>query len=192
MSSKSDSFGRRTSDEGFTLVELLVYMLFMVVVLLIVGGILINSLTAEGTVRGATQGSNAGQLVSQSVGQGVRNASAITYIPATATFPDEILIVRTVGTQTPKDRFCQAWSFKDGQIRTTTWEPPSVRSANIANWTLLGDGIQQVSDGPIFTKSDRQVTLNFDVSTGTGKPVRITTSTSRHPIPGVEMSIPCV
>jgi hypothetical protein len=184
----------RLDHDGFTLIELLIYTSLAVVVLLIVGGQLITALTAENTVRDSTTASNDGQLVSMSVGQGIRNASAIAYIPATATLP-EVLIVRTVGTETPQNWFCQAWSFRAGQIRTKTSSAPIGTSlANIANWTLLGDGIQQVAGGPIFAKSARQVTVNLDVTTGKGQPVRIRTSaTSRQPLPptGIEVSAPC-
>lgn len=180
----------RTSDTGFTLVELLVYISLMVVVLLIVGGMLINSLQAERTVRSSTQATNAGQLVSLSVGQGVRNSSSVWH-SAPGVVP-EILMVRTAGTQTPANWFCQAWSFEAGQIRTTT-SILGITSSN-STWALLGDGMQQVSASPVFVKSGRSVTLNLDVSTGTGKPVRISTiSTSRQPVPatGVEVSTPC-
>lgn len=187
------TFRRRPLDAGFTLVELLVYMSLMVVVLLIVGGMLINSLTTQKSVRAATQASNAGQLVSLSVGQGVRNASSIWHsLPGVV---PEVLIVRTVGTSTPQNWFCQAWSYQGGEIRTKTSNviiPISVPS--ISTWTLLGDGMQQVAGSPVFATSGRSVVLNLDVSTGNGKAVRInTTSTSRQPIPatGVEVSAPC-
>lgn len=183
--------GRGESDVGFTLVELLIYISLMIVVLLIVGSMLINSLQTERTVRNSTQATNAGQLVSLSVGQGVRNSTSVWH-SAPGVVP-EVLMVRTVGTQTPANWLCQAWSFEAGQIRTKT-SSGAISILTTANWTLLGGRMQRVAGSPVFLKNGRSVTLNLDVSTGTGKPVRInTTATSRQPVPatGVEVSTPC-
>ncbi len=62
-------------EQGFTLVELLIASGLMVLVAVIIGGILFNSLTAEKTVRTTTQAASAGQLVASSIEQGVRNAT---------------------------------------------------------------------------------------------------------------------
>ena len=193
---------RLSSDAGFTLVELLIYISLMVVVLLIVGGMLINSLKAEKAVRNSTQATNAGQLVSQSVGQGVRNALAIKVTTPSA--GTSLLTVLTASTSTPPTLpFCQAWYFGAGQVRTTK-STTLIPTSSVANWTLLGTDFLAVSEAPLFipvpvfaplpTTNTRSVTLNLDVSTSTGKPVRIsTTSTSRQPLPstGVEDGAPC-
>lgn len=167
-----------------TLIELLVYMVLAVVVLLVVGGLLINSLSSERTVRNSTQATNAGQLVAQSVAQGVRNASALKVtVPSAGT---ELLTVRTASLTSPQTWSCQAWYFGGGEVRTT-------RSSTLiltapATWTLLGTGMQRVSAGVVFTPTPavnpRGVTLNLDVSTVNGRPVRISSSsTSLQPLP---------
>ncbi|TFD35497.1 hypothetical protein E3T34_02840 [Cryobacterium sp. TMT1-62] len=184
---------RERFEAGMTLVELLIYMVLAVVVLLIVGGLLINSLTTQRTVRDATQASSAGQLVSQSVGHGVRNASAIWH--SAAGVEPELLVVRTAGSGVTPSWSCQAWSFDDGEIRTRTATGliPTT-AADIATWTLLGGGMETVSGSPVFTKAGRSAALLVDVDTGEGQPVRISTSsTSRQPVPatGVEVSLPC-
>ncbi|WP_166804868.1 prepilin-type N-terminal cleavage/methylation domain-containing protein [Cryobacterium sp. Sr8] len=182
-----------SADSGFTLIELLIYMVLSVVVLLIVGGLLINSLNAERTVRDATQASTAGQLISKSLGQGVRNASAIWHTPAGV--QPELLIVRTAGAGATASWYCQAWSYANGEVRTkTSTTLISTIPASVASWTLLGAGIAPVSGAPVFPKSGRQVDLTLDVKSGQGKAVRIsTTLTSRQPVPvsGVEVSAPC-
>ncbi|MDJ0325036.1 hypothetical protein QMG61_14820 [Cryobacterium sp. PH31-AA6] len=170
-----------------TLIELLVYMVLAVVVLLIVGGLLINSLTTQRTVRNATQASNAGQLVAQSVAQGVRNASALKV--TAPIFGGELLTVLTASMTTPQTWSCQAWYFGSGEVRTKTSSTliPTT-AASVANWTLLGTGMQSVSGGAVFTSTPlvnpRSVILNLDVSTVNGKPVRInSSSTSLQPLP---------
>ena len=181
------------SERGFTLVELLIYSMLSVIVLGIVGGLLINSLTAERIVRSAAEASTAGQLVAQSIGHGVRNASAITLSAPT---PDtQLLMVRTVGPGPTAEWLCQAWYIGANEVRTKTSSavipPPSASDA--ADWTMLGDGMQPASSAPFLTLTDRRVDLKFEVNTGDALPVLISTSTvSRQPVPatGVE-SQPC-
>ena len=165
----------------------------MVVVLLIVGGMLINSLTAERTVRDATQASNAGQLVAASVGQGVRNAQAIWKTEPVNIGDPELLFVSTIDTQSTADPYCQAWSFQDGQIRTTTsGSAIATDSESVANWTLLSDGVAQVPGLSVFAETASRVTLNLDVESAEGQSVRITTSfTSRLLVAVPEDSAPC-
>jgi Tfp pilus assembly protein PilV len=193
MRPRNNIAARASADHGSTLIELLIYMVLSVVVLLIVGGLLINSLSAERTVRDATQASTAGQLISKSLGQGVRNASAIWHTAPNV--QPELLVVRTAGTGATASWNCQAWSFANGEVRTkTSTTLISTSPASVATWTLLGAGISPVSGVSIFPKTGRQVDLALDVKSGQGKAVRIsTTLTSRQPVPvtGVEVSAPC-
>lgn len=188
MGALGDSSSRNESAEtGFTLIELLIYMVLMVVVLLIVGSLLINSLTTESRVHEATQASNAGQLVARSVAQGVRNASALQV--TTPSFGGELLTVRTASLTNPQTWSCQAWYFGAGEVRTTTSIAliPTT-AASVANWTLLGTGMQSVSGGAVFTSAPavnpRSVTLTLDVKPVNGQLVRISSSsTSLQPLP---------
>jgi len=184
--------GEEPADEGLTLIELLIYMVLAVVVLFIVGGLLITSLTSEQKVRDSTQASNVGQLVAQSVGQGVRNATAMKVIDLGG--GSQLLMVRTASVTTSQAWVCEAWYFGGGEVRTIRTSPASAiptSPANIATWTLLGTGIKSVSGGAVVTPlpitaplitEPRSIQLTFDVTTGTGKPVRINTAaTSLQP-----------
>lgn len=181
------------AERGFTLIELLVYMMLAVVVLLIVGGILINSLKAEQAVRKSVEGADTGQLISQSVTKAVRNASAIQLTAPAA--DSQLLTVRT--TDAASGWVCRAWYYGAGEVRTTTSATaiatPTATQAR--TWTLLGKNIRQVSSAPVFalTGSDRKVDLGLEAATGNGLPILISTSAlSRQPVPatGVE-SAPC-
>ncbi len=81
-----------TGQRGFTLVEMLIAAGLMALVAAIIGGILINSLSAEKTVRTTTQAASAGQLVATSIERGVRNA---TWIDLATTGGEYFLRVRT-------------------------------------------------------------------------------------------------
>ncbi|TFD66589.1 prepilin-type N-terminal cleavage/methylation domain-containing protein [Cryobacterium gelidum] len=178
---------RRSTEAGFTLVELLIYSVLSVVVLLIVGGILINSLRVERSVREASQASSAGQLVASSVSLGVRNASGI-WQSAPGVVP-QILMVRTVGSaETPNWR-CQAWSYDNGEVRTkySTGAISMIQtSTSVKSWMILAEGAQPLIvaavPAPVFTVAGRRVDLALDMSTGAGRPVLISTSSvSRQP-----------
>lgn len=179
------------SERGFTLIELMIYSMLSIVVLLIVGGFLINSLRAENTVRDSTEATTSGQLVSQSIGKAIRNASAFQ---STTPFAGAVMLTaRTTRSATEWD--CQAWTYSNGEIRTTTSTTaiPAPTASSVQGWTLLSDSIVPVAGTPVLDISGHQVDLNFQVSTGTGKPVLIRTSAlSRQPVPvtGVE-SAPC-
>jgi type II secretory pathway pseudopilin PulG len=181
------------SERGFTLIELIIYSMLSIVVLLIVGGFLINSLRAENTVRAATEATTSGQLVSQSVGRGIRNASAIQ---RTEPWTDAVLLTaRTSNSAAAAGWVCQAWAYSAGQIRTktSTTAIPTPTASTVKTWTLLSDGVAPVPGTPVFAVTDRSVDLAFESATGTGKPVLIQTSAlSRQPVPatGVE-SAPC-
>lgn len=62
-------------QEGFSLVELLIYTLFIGVIFALAGGMLISAVSAQGQVTGYTEAADAGQLIARSVEEGVRNAS---------------------------------------------------------------------------------------------------------------------
>ena len=179
------------SERGLGLVELIIYSMLSILVLAIVGGMLINSLTAEGTVRDSTQASNAGQLVSRSVTQGIRNASSIQLIvPAVGT---QLLKARTVGSGTDPVWRCQAWYFGNGEVRVKTSDAtiPTPASADVANWTLLADGVQKVPGKLVFALSGQRVDLEVEVSGNGGNAVRISTSAlSRQPVPVAVESAP--
>lgn len=107
-------------QRGYTLVELLVYVSLFVIVLAIVGGFLINSLSAEKGVRGAANASNHGQLLAQSLQHGIRNAKAIrvTQPPVSAAAPKfhpagmQLLVVESMtGATDPAVTRCQAWLY---------------------------------------------------------------------------------
>jgi hypothetical protein len=184
---------------GFSLVELLIYSVLSVVVLFIVGGILINSLTVARSVREASEASNAGQLVATSVGHGVRNANEI-WQSAPGIVP-QILMVRTVGSEDTPNWRCQAWSYDSGEIRTTASAAAisTVQTSDsVESWMLLAEGVQPLIvaavPAPVFTVAGQRVNLALDMSTGEGQPVLISTSSvSRHPfepIGGLPTCIP--
>lgn len=172
---------------GFTLIELLIYSMLSIVVLLIVGGIFINSLKAERAVRAASEGASAGQLVAQSLTNGIRNASSAQV--SSPSVDTRLLMTRSVGSDTTPVWTCRAWYFGDGEIRTTTSTsaiPVPTVPADAAGWMLLAEGVTadtSATPSPVFdfpsgdtAFTNRQVDFVFNVSTGNGPSVLISSS----------------
>ena len=160
-------------DSGYTLVELLIYCLFSVVILAVVGGMLISSLKVEHEVRGLTETSSLGQLISHSVEEGARNASGIRAEPSVAA--GQLLRARVaVGTSAGSVTWqCQAWYY-DRATSSFFWAksasaavPIPLASTNLhaAPWLYLGDGVAPDSaTGTFFGSDGSNVILRFKVS----------------------------
>ncbi|TFD52049.1 hypothetical protein E3T55_07110 [Cryobacterium frigoriphilum] len=170
-------------EAGFSLVELLIYMLFAVVILSIVGGMLISSLRIERDVRSASTATNMGQLISRSVQVGVRNASFVSLQDIDDT---QLLLARTAGSATPVVWACQAWYFTPddgGAVYTKRMSPAALiappTSAALSSWIKLGDGVSPTGT-PVFGGVDGRITLALTIDAGESLPVGInSTATMR-------------
>lgn len=181
-------------DEGFTLVELVIYGLLAVGVLLTVGTILVGSMNIERTVRESTSIANAAQLAARSIESGVRNASAVTL---NSVGDDQLLMARTAGSDPDSVTWrCIAWYFSSdsGTIRQMSTASDSVPvttpTAEPTNWALLASDIQPPASGKIFDDDNPpSVTMEFIGSAGTAAPITISTSVA--PRAGAEGSASC-
>lgn len=183
-------------DQGFTLVELLVYMLLAVVVLTIVSAILINSLRAENAVRVAAQATDSAQLVAQSLNRGVHNSSAIE---VSAPAADAIVVrTRSLDSSSAGVWRCEAWAVFDGDLRTTnstsTIPAPSLAS-DVSSWLLLAEGVEPIGADPMFVldADGRSLAVSVTVANGDGIPITLdTTIVSRQPTPATgRVTSPC-
>jgi hypothetical protein len=177
------------TDEGFTLVELLVYSLLLVVVISIAGGLLVNSLRAESTVRAVTSASTTAQQTADSVESGLRNSSAFE-IQAVNSGADQMLVARVVRGSTAAITWkCAAWYFSRslGTVRYTEVAPAASGTATIAapsaaalaGWTLLSDRVTPTSGTTIFSGSQPTLSIAFTTVGGAGKPpVAVSSSAS--------------
>lgn len=174
----------RPGDQaGFTLVELLIYMLFALVVLSIIGGVLISSLNIERDVRSASTAADTGQLISRSVQVGVRNAS---YVSLQNIDDTQFLLARTAGTATPVVWACQAWFFTPadgGTVYTKKASPAALvtppTATDLTSWIKLGDGVSP-SGAHVFGGVDGRITVALAIDAGENLPVSInSTATMR-------------
>jgi type II secretory pathway pseudopilin PulG len=168
------------SEQGFTLVELLIYSLLLIIILGIVGAMLASTVSTSKTVDSVTSASTAAQLASESVVRGIRNASDFSLTTPTGT--DQLLVARTALGGATISWVCVAWYYSaagGGTIRYTTSPttiPSTPTAAQLASWQLLDTGVAPASGTGIFSYTGAQLNLAFNGLAGTRPAVSITSS----------------
>jgi hypothetical protein len=173
-------------DDGISLVELLIYSALALVVLAIVGGMLINSLSTESTVRTVTEASTQGQLAAQSLEAGVRNSTDFTL--TTRANGDQLLQARVASGSTPVVYRCAVWyysiSTKSLRYRDSPTTVAAPTAAELPTWRLLVSGVLPktgaAAAGPIFAGVEPQLDIDFRVTAGDDPPAAISSSTVRR------------
>lgn len=179
----------RSSDRGFSLIELLIAMSLFAVVITVVGSIIVSSLTADRTVREVTGTTTNGQLIVNVIEETVRNSTAVSVDPD----PDGVSVFAVARTTAGGTARCQAW-FYDNEVGTvfqrsaaTAIVPPSPGSVS-ADWTAISSGIAPIEDNsgtlvPVFAlDGTRGLAVSFSVDGGSGtSSLFITTVTGRAP-----------
>jgi hypothetical protein len=174
-------------NDGFTLVELLVYCILLVVILAIAGGMLISAITSQRDIASLGTASSTGQEVAQNINQDVRNASSVTVGVPTA-FGQSLSMRTALVTGATVVWRCRAYFLTATgslYLTTSTTLPIVIPVAvlGLASWTKLADGVALAPTATqAFTSTGTgtslQVAVNVDVAGGNGKAVRIATATT--------------
>ena len=165
----------RQDDGGFTLVELLVGSLLLVLVFVAIGGIMYSSQKTTILVATTTSATSAGQAVINSIETGVRNSenSLGMSVPLKLTNPtgsDQMLTGLVVGKSAAGTAQCDAWYYSatDGTIRkkvsSTAIAAPT--SSQLHSWSILASGITPISGTTIFTFTTPTVSVAYKVDAG--------------------------
>ncbi|KFF58380.1 hypothetical protein JF66_19005 [Cryobacterium sp. MLB-32] len=173
---------RSEPDQGFTLVELIVYSALLLVVLALVGGFFMTGLTASSRVEAVTKASNAGQTVADSIEMNIRNSTDFHLSVPVGT--DQFLVARTAKRGATLSWGCVAWyySVAGGSIYFTQSDTAILRptTADLLNWVLVDNSVAPLSGSGIFTATGQQLTVNFKSLADDHPPIRISSSaTSR-------------
>lgn len=172
--------GRAGSDAGFSLVELLVYVVLSALAMAVLGGIMLNGFRVQTTVTSIGSASATASIISRSVEQGIGNASAFKIEPATAL--GQLLRARTAtgaagGTATWT---CRAWFYSAADSRFYTKSGASMIAAptaasDLSSWTLLGTGVSSTSAFSLGSSAS-VLKLSFTVTATGTQPVLVSTS----------------
>lgn len=166
-------------EPGFTLVELIVYMMLMVLVLAVAGGLLGSTLIQSTTVRTVDESSTAAQLAADSIESGVRNSSDFSLTSTVG--DDQMIVARVASNDATLTWSCMAWYYSatEGSLRMLRSDAAidAPTAAQLPSWTLLVDGVQPISGSAIFsTTAGRRLVIAFNGLAGDHPPVAITTS----------------
>lgn len=173
----------RKDDDGFTLVELVIAAMILVLVLAVVGAMLTSLSKTSKTVNSLTATSTSAQLAADSIERGIRNSSDFLLTNPSGT--DQMLVARTAQGGATLTWTCVAWYYSSangGSIRYTM-SPSAIATptaTTLSQWTLLATGIAPVSGTTIFSGSTPQLTIGFNgQSSGAGNVTISSTVISR-------------
>ena len=180
------------SDEGVTMMELLVYTILGSLVLIIVGSLVINGLRGQESVTAITTATTQAQLAASTIQTDVRNSSAIR---VTVIGNDQLVVARVArGGDAAIVWKCVAWYYSatTKEIRTKTSSAaitaPSV--SGLTSWSLIASKVKPTTSGAaVFTGDAKQLSMTFTVDAGSTKPVPVTSSATSRNQTGV--SSPC-
>ncbi|MER7797891.1 prepilin-type N-terminal cleavage/methylation domain-containing protein [Microbacterium sp. NPDC096154] len=172
---------RDPHDDGFTLVELLVYVLLLGVILAAGFGLLVNSLRGSTLVMASTAASRDGQTVARTINESIRNATHVTVSS------DGRFFVAATPSHT-----CHGWYAEgDGDVfaRISATKIPRPTGHNPSGWMHIASSISPgEGDSRIFIQSGSGVAVRFTVATATSPTLVETVSTPRLSLSGVN---PC-
>jgi type II secretory pathway component PulJ len=163
-------------EEGFTMIELVIAMMLLVLVLGIVGAMIGSLSSTSKTVQSFTSTSSSAQVAAESIERGIRNSS--DFLLTTPSGTDQMLVARTAQGGATLTWLCVAWYYSSangGSIRTTT-SPSAISapsSSALASWSLLTTGVTPVSGTSIFSGASPQLTIAFNGSAPGSAPVAI-------------------
>lgn len=168
----------RRDEEGFTLVELIIYSALFVGVVIIVGSLLINTLRGDTLVRDSATATQTAQLITRSFKPSIANASDLQRTLTAGN--GELVVAHTLGGQATPTWRCDAWFYDPSGDGSIYWKsgPAGVAipvPTTYAGWTKLADGVRP-RGSRVFTTTTGGVILDFTVDAGDRPPVLISTT----------------
>lgn len=170
----------KKSDDGFTLVELLVAGMLLSLVVVIVAGIMVSITTTQRNVTATTTSTTQAQQAATGIATGLRNASEFSLTTPTGT--DQLLVVRTASQGATLTWSCKAWYYSatSSNIRSTITADgtkiTSPTSTQLATWSLQATGVTPRAGTAIFTAAGGGITISYNAAVANGQPVAIQTT----------------
>ena len=167
------------TEEGLTLVELIIYVMLVGLILLITAMILANSITTQRDVTSVSQATNRGQAMGRTIERAMHNAVAF-----------QVNASRTelrVRTSLPGDLACQAFQLTDGTARLSFSSGPLPDLAT--DWSDWQDAVIPYETEPYFSVDGQEVSYTFQIETDSA-PVRIAGAASTRSTP-TGVTAPC-
>lgn len=168
---------RASSDSGFTLVELLVSCLLLVLVLTVVATLFISISTTQRVVAGVTGSTTDAQVAATSIENSLRNASEFRVTVPTGT--DQLLVARVADQANTLSWSCRAWYYSatNKAIYTTRTNEGTKIAAptteQLATWAPLVANVTPRSGTSLFSVDGAKVTIAFNTTPPGQLPIAI-------------------
>lgn len=172
---------RMATDDGFSLVELVIATAVLSIILLAVGGLMFSTTITQRSVSSVTGASSAAQTAADGMRTQLRNAAEFRL--TTVDGHDQLLIARVASGSSTASYVCRAWYFAtdERELRTTTW--PVAGSTTLptgpngtAAWSALLSGVTPRSGSAVVFEPPvgGTIKVGFEVATDSrNKPIAI-------------------
>jgi type II secretory pathway pseudopilin PulG len=135
---------RGGTDEGMTLVELLVYIVLLGMILVVVSGFLVTSLRSQSVTINDNAVSNTTNVITRSMEAGIANASGIS-VESPTSWGQMVRVRTAIVTSSTVTWKCEAWyySFTTGgfyQKTSSTMINDFTARPTFTGWTLVASG----------------------------------------------------
>lgn len=142
----------RNSDEGTSLIELLVVMIIFTMIMAIITTAIVNMVHQSQKESGQSNNLNSSRKVIEMLDHSVRYANAIT-TPGTGTDGSYYVEFRTGNTG--QQQTCTQWRFvpTGGKMQWRTWQPPlsGLGSVTATSWSTAAIGMSKVGVAQVFS-----------------------------------------
>lgn len=153
-------------DPGFTLIELLAVTVLISMVMTVLGGVFISTITAQQTVGHRTDATNDAQVAASGLDYAIRNASEFQL---SANGADQLLVVRTATAGSSVGWTCASWYFDASaeELRQNISAVGTLVSAPsagaLSQWTMVATGVTPVAGSTVFSSSGGKLSIAFNV-----------------------------
>jgi type II secretory pathway pseudopilin PulG len=166
----------RNSDEGTSLIEMLVVMIVFTMIMAIITGAIASMMRQERKETGQTNNLNSSRKVIELLDHTARYANAVT-TPGTGTDGSYYFEFQTGNAG--QQQTCTQWRWvpTGGLLQWRTWQPPltGIGSVTASSWSTAAIGMSKVGTTPIFgitplSASDTKEQLNVTFNATSGSP----------------------
>ena len=162
-------------DDGFTLVELIVYSALSLIVLAIIGGLFFQTFNVQSRVGTSTASTTNGQQALSTIAKTVRNSTSVT---VTSSPSGSLIVTKTTNSAGTVTCGYKAYYFAyagSGTIyyKSSTSVIAEPAAAALPSWKKILSGVTKPATQAPFTAVSTAVTMHFFVKVGITSPVEL-------------------
>jgi prepilin-type N-terminal cleavage/methylation domain-containing protein len=179
-------------DDGFTLVELMVYIVLLGIVMSIVVATWVSITKAQTSVQNMSNAANSGQAALNGITSAITNSSAVSVTAPTA--GNQLLLTRTALPGSTATWQCEAWYYQSAAnsstgvgglyFKTSSSAITAPSSSALSSWTTLVTGVTPptgsttIFNAPLALSTATLVNFSFYAAVAGQKPVLLASTAS--------------